>query len=209
MIISHKNAIYQHMNAMQYVNRYNGAYYYSKEIIERIMPNVKTDYNWVTVNIGKCYDHSIVFIHNNKDTDRYQFLSEYRDLILVCGVPETCAKVAHLGRAIYLPLSIDVEEVRAHMRPKLFETAYAGRPSKKKGIHLPDGIDFLEGMPREELLDKMAQYKRIYAVGRTAIEAKALGCEVLPYDPRFPDPSIWRVVDNLEAAKMLQEEINR
>ena len=64
-------------------------------------------------------------------------------------------------------------------------------------------------MPRERLLKKMAQYKKIYAVGRTAIEARALGCEILPYDPRFPDVDRWKVIDNLEAAKMLQEELDR
>ena len=63
-------------------------------------------------------------------------------------------------------------------------------------------------MPREDLLPRLAVYKRCYAVGRCAIEAKILGCDILPYDRRFPDPSIWQVLDNLEAARILQEKLD-
>lgn len=52
----------------------------------------------------------------------------------------------------------------------------------------------------------VAKYRNALAVGRCAIEAMVLGCEILPYDRRCPDPSIWRVVDNREAAQMLQHE---
>lgn len=210
MIINHKNPLYRHILSMQFNNKYNGAYYYSIEICDRMIPNIKTDYNWITVNIqGVGCDHAIVFIHNNQYPERYEWLSQYKDLILVCGVPETCEKVAHLGRTIYLPLSINVEEVTGYRREKTRDTAFAGRPSKKRGIKLPDGIDYIEGLPRSTLLRRMAQYKNIYAVGRTAIEAKALGCNILPYDPRYPDPERWKVIDNLEAAKMLQEELDK
>lgn len=210
MIINHTHELYRRIWSISAQNKHNGAYYYSKEICDRIIPNVKTDYNWITVNIqGIGCDHAIVFIHNNKEPKHYEWLKQYKDLILVCGIPETCEKVAHLGRAIYLPLSINVEEVKSHKHEKTKDTAYAGRPSKKRGMALPKNIDYLEGLPRGALLDRMAEYKYIYAVGRTAIEAKALGCEVLPYDPRFPDPERWQVIDNLDAAKMLQEELDR
>ena len=210
MIINHEHTLYRRIWSASGVNRYNGAYYYSYEICKRIIPNVKTDYNWITVNIqGVACDHAIVFIHNNMNPGHYDWLKDYKDLILVCGVPETCEKVAHLGRTIYLPLSINVEEVQSHIQEKTKDTAFAGRPSKKRGLKLPRNIDYLEGMPRGTLLDRMAQYKYIYAVGRTAIEARALGCEILPYDPRYPDPERWKVIDNLEAAKMLQEELDK
>ena len=58
-------------------------------------------------------------------------------------------------------------------------------------------------------LPAMAEYKEVYAVGRTAIEAKALGCRVKAYDPRFPDPDRWKVLDNKDAAKILQEQIDQ
>ena len=64
------------------------------------------------------------------------------------------------------------------------------------------------GMEHEELLKEMGKYKQVYAVGRTAIEAKILGCEVLPYDPRFPDPNVWVILDNKDAAMILQKFIN-
>lgn len=210
MIINHTHPIYRQILSMEFMNKYNGAYYYSKEICDRIIPNVKTDRNWITVNVRDIgCDHAIVFVHNNMHPENYEWLSKYKDLILVCGVPETCDKVSYLGRAIYLPLSINVEEVKSYRAEKTKGTAFAGRPSKKKNTELPKNIDFLEGMPRPELLRRMAEYRNIYAVGRTAIEAKALGCNILPYDPRYPDPERWQVIDNLEAAKMLQEELDR
>ena len=191
-------------------NRYSGAFYYSREIVETMIPLVETDRPWVTVNIPhQCRDHAIVFIHNNLDASAYDHLREFSDLILVCGIPETCEKVAHLGKPVYLPLSVDVADVaRFRLPEKTKEAAFAGRPAKRDGIQLPAGVDILEGMPRDYLLAAMAQYKKIYAVGRSAIEAKILGCEVLPYDPRFPDPDRWEIMDTREAAKILQEKLD-
>lgn len=209
MIIDHTDVRYNMARRMSGINQYNGAYYYSKEICERIIPNVKTDYNWITVNIQNAgIDHAIVFVHNNLHPELYEWLKRYDDIILVCGVPETVDKMRRIGRAIYLPLSINVAEVEQYRQPKTRDTAYAGRPGKRHGRALEAGIDYLEGIPRQALLSEMSKYKKIYAVGRTAIEAKCLGCEILPYDERFPDPDIWQVVDNLEAAKMLQEELD-
>lgn len=197
-------------NACQ--NKYNGAFYYSKEIVANIIPRVKTDRSWVTVNVqGLAANHAIVFIHNNLHPERYEWLRQYgyQDLILVCGVPETVEKVAHLGKAIYLPLSIDTKYVKQfESKHKIERAAFVGRMTKAKLGTLPAGIDYLYGMKRQALLPRMARYETVYAVGRTAIEAKALGCEVKAYDPRFPDPDFWKVVDNREAAKMLQRAID-
>ena len=214
MIISHKNPIYQNKWRKVGKNRYNGAYYYSREICENIIPLVRTDRNWITINIrGVGCNHAIVFIHNNLSSEPYEWLSKYDDLILVCGIPETCDKVAHLGKAVYLPLSVDVGYVeRFRVDEKRKDTVFVGRQSKAKMGDVPDGIGYLCGMKRQELLKRMAEYERVYAVGRCAIEAKALGCEILPYDPRFPDPGFWQVIDNKEAAVILQrllDEIDR
>ena len=192
--------------------RFNGAYYYALEIERNIIPKIQTDRNWVLLNIkGFAYHHSIVFIHNNVSPGIYDWLHffGYKDLVLVCGIPETCEKVKHIGRAIYLPLSIDVAQVEQYRTEKTKDAAFVGRAAKRKDITFPEDVDFIEGLERNELLRRMAEYKRVYAVGRCAIEAKALGCEVMPYDPRFPDPSIWKVVDNSEAAAILQSELNR
>ena len=209
MNITHELEEYKRM-CRTWHTRCNGAYYYSKEICRNIMPKVKTDRHWVTIKAGeRCIDHSLVFIHNNLNPQRYKFLHYYKDLVLVCGVPGTCGKVASFGKAIYLPLSVDVEEVKKHRQPKTRELAFAGRKAKMTGFSFPEGTDFLYGMNRERLLDEMAKYKKVFAVGRTAIEAKILGCEVLPYDPRFPDPDVWKIIDNREAAAMLQTILDK
>ncbi len=208
MIYDHTTDAYRRRWAALGDERFNGAYYYSCEIVKNIIPRVKTERDWVTINTnGDASDGSIVFIHNNLYPFIYDWLKPFKDLILVCGVPETCGKVKHLGTPIYLPLSIDVQYVQTYRTEKDKGTAFAGRPSK--GRNLPNNIDRLEGLPRHELLLQMARYERIYAVGRTAIEAKALGCEILPYDPRFPDVGVWQVLDNKEAAKLLQRELDK
>lgn len=191
--------------------RYNGAFYYSQEIVRNIIPNVETDRNWITVNMkGIGADHSIFFVHNNLNPELYSWLEQFRDIVLVCGLQETVKKVEHLGKAIYLPLSIDVGEVQKYKRPKNERAgeAFAGRPSKRTldGVVLPNCY-FIENQPRSVFLHTMSRFEYIYAVGRSALEAKALGCKLKPYDPRFPKVSRWKVVDNREAAKILQERI--
>lgn len=210
MIINHDHPEYRVKWSKCPENKFNGAFYYSKEICKFIIPNVKTDRNWVTINIrGRAFDHSIIFIHNNLHPENYNWLEQYDDLILVCGVPSTMEKVAHLGTPIYLPLSIDVEDVKSYIpKCKTKDTAFVGRRSKAKAATFDDHVDFISNVPRTTLLKEMAKYEKVYAVGRTAIEAKVLNCDVLPYDERFPDPSIWKVLDSKDAAIILQERLN-
>lgn len=210
MIIDYQHPAYQMKYRAMYgsIGKYNGAYYYSKEIREFLIPKVKTDRNWVTINIpGFAADHSIVFIHNNIDSaDRYGWLSKYHDLVLVVGVPETASKVAHLGKTVYLPLPINEAEVAQYKCEKDKEVCYAGRGKKFIGKKV-DG-DPICDVPREVMLERMAHYKKCYAVGRTAIEAKILGCEILPYDPRFQSVDIWKALPYEGAAKLLQRALD-
>lgn len=208
MIISHEDKDYAARRLAVSVNRYNGAYYYSREICGIMIPLIQTDRSWVTVNTRRAVDHAIVFIHNNKHPQNYEWLKDYKDLVLVCGIPETCEKVAHLGKAIYLPLSVNLAEVEAYKTGKTKEAAFVGRPTKRLGASFPERVDYLEGMPRRKLLAEMAKYKRVYAVGRSAIEAKILGCEVMPYDERFPDPDRWQILDTRDAAMILQNKLD-
>lgn len=189
MVISHEHPAYIRKWQTAGKNRYNGAYYYSKEIVENIIPRLKTDRNFITVNVeGVGCDHAVVFIHNNLHPGRYEWLSRYKDLILVCGIPETVEKVAHLGKAIYLPLSVDVEYVKKFaVKEKTRDAAFVGRPAKRKGLALPKDIDILEDMPRDQLLTEMAKYKEVYAVGRCAIEAKILKLQTEGIRPEVPE----------------------
>ena len=210
MIISHEHPEYIKRWKQAGINKYNGAYYYSKEIVKNIIPKVDTSRNWLTIRIPEIVlDHSIVFIHNNKIPGLYNYLRPCKDLVLVCGITETCEKMKYLGKAIYLPLSIDVAGVEKYKTKKTKQAAFVGRPAKRSGLKLPDGIDILEGLPREELLTEMAKYKEVYAVGRCAVEARALGCKLRPYDPRFKHTNRWRVLDNSEAAEILQKKLER
>ena len=86
--------------------------------------------------------------------------------------------------------------------------AFAGRV-KKLTNRVPSGCDILSGMPQTALLNQMSKYKTIYAVGRTAIQAKILGCKIGVYDERFPDPNFWKVLDSSDVVKILQREIDR
>ena len=210
MVIDHDHPAYRAKWNCAKVNKFNGAFYYSKEIVKNIIPLIDTDRNWITVNVyGVGCDHAIVFVHNNLHPEHYEWLRRYKDLILVCGIPETVEKVSHLGKAIYLPSSIDVDYVKQFRTEKTKKAAFVGRKAKRKGIDLPDYIDYLEGLPRTQLLRELAKYETVYAVGRCALEAKVLKCKLKAYDPRFPKVSRWKILDNKDAAKMLQAELDK
>lgn len=211
MIIDHNHEAYRRKWNSLGAGRYNGAYYYSQEIVSNIIPNVETDRNWVTLLVPNvCADHSIVFIHNNVNMSLYDYLARYEDLILVCGTQETTSKISKLlpHKVIYLPLSVDVEYVKQFIRPKTKGIAYVGRMEKTKYMSLPPNIDYLGGKKREELLPLMAEYDKILAVGRTAIEGRILGCGIINADKRYPKKQ-WRILDNKDAARMLQEKLNK
>lgn len=211
MIIDHTHREYLKKWDKIGTGKYNGAFYYSQEIVENIIPNVETNRNWITVNVqGVGCNHAIVFIHNNVKPSNYDWLRKYDDLVLVCGIKETVEKVSHLGRAIYLPLSIDVEYVEQFkVENKTKDVAFVGRKSKLQYGSVPGGVDIISGLPREELLKTMAEYKTVYAVGRVAIEARCLECKLKAYDRRYPGVNRWRVIDNRDAARMLQVQLDK
>lgn len=215
MIIDHTHPLYvKKRKELGNGNQFNGAYYYSREIVKNIIPLVKTDRNWVTIRLSDqpIPDHSIVFIHNNRNPNYYEFLRQYNDLILVCGLEKTVENMQFFGKAIYLPLSVDVNYVKKfRVKEKTKDMAFAGRIIKiSKMYHapVPKECDILTNMPQYRLLQEMAKYKKVYCTGRTAIQAKILGCEIGIHDPNFPDARIWKIIDNKEVAKTLQQLIN-
>lgn len=187
----------------------NGAVLYSEEIVKYFIPAIKTTRNWVTIRkVPYAYDHAIVFIHNNLNPYFYDYLKNYHDLVLVCGIPSTCEKVAHLGTPVYVPLSVKVSDVEKYRTKKTKYTCYAGRKGKFASCNVRLSEDHVQDLEHDAFLTELAKYRNVYAVGRTAIEAKILGCRILPYDPRFPDPSVWKIVDTSEAIKILQERLD-
>ena len=212
MIVDHTNKFYAEKRRKQKRgNKYNGAYYYSKDIVKNIIPLVETDRNWITVRLpeaGEAHNHSLVFIHNNRNPNYYRYLKEYTDVVAVCSQPQTAANLKFFtDKVIYLPLSVDVAQVTKYktvVKDKLI--GFAGREDKINN-QIPSYADKLTNLPRSKLLKEMARYYTIYAVGRTAIEAKILGCSIEAYDPYYPNTDIWKILDNRDAAKMLQSEL--
>jgi hypothetical protein len=214
MIVDHTNRLYSNKRRKLDVNKYNGAYYYSKDIVKNIIPELidKTDRNWITVRLpeaGKAHNHSIVFIHNNRNPNYYVYLKQYEDVIAVCSQPETAENMKfYADHVIYLPLSVDVKQIEKYKtKVKDKFVAFAGRPCKITN-QVPSFADRLTNLPRYKLLREISRYYSLYAVGRTAIEGKILGCKILAYDPLYPNPDFWKVLDNHDAAKMLLEKIN-
>lgn len=197
---------------------HNGAYYYSQEIVKNIAPNVKTWRPWDTLGMKflRSADHAIVFLHHCLSWDRvYTWLDKYKDQIFICSTKPTYEWAKSKDKqAIFLPLSIDVDYVKQFKTKKTKRACYAGnrwafkREDENKNI--PDYVDFPPpNMPREEMLKWVAQYREIYAIGRCALEGMALGCEVKPFYHVYPDPSYWKLLDNKDAAKILQRELDK
>lgn len=205
MIFSHESPIYR--DSIRTRNKNHGAYFYSEEIVKYFIPTIKTTRNWVTIGYnGQCFDHSIVFAHSNLYPHVYDYLKPFNDLLLVCSWLQQLEAVSKYGDTVFLPMSVDVEYVKQFRRKKDRDICFAGRMEKCTTAlkHTP-GLDFISEIDRVPFLTELARYRRVYAIDRVAIEAKVLGCEVLPYDKRFPDPDFWEVIDSREAAKMLQE----
>lgn len=197
---------------------FNGAYYYSQEIVKNIIPNVETSRPWDTLGMRflRTTDHAIVFLHHNLHHERvYRWLRRYRDLVLICSTPATYewAQTVVGCHAVFLPLSVDVDYVKQFQTPKTKDTCYMGNRwsfKRKYEAALPSNVDFPpQNIPREELLKWVAPYRKCYAIGRCAIEARVLGCGILPFYDPFPDVNYWKVVSNQEAARILQNHLDQ
>lgn len=208
-IISHLSPEYLKLG----ITHDNGAFFYSKELLENIVPNIKTKRNWILINAeGKCFDNSIVIIHNNKNPERYQWLEKYKDLILVCSQVKTLKKMIEMHpkfHSILIPLSIDTNYVKKfRVKKKTKEIGYFGRIVKCPPSILDDeSIDKIYGLDRDELLKTLAKYKKVYAIGRCALEAKCLGCEVLHHDGEYENTE-FELLDNKDIIPEFQQLLN-
>lgn len=199
--------------------RYNGAYYYAKEIEENIIPLIKTDRNWdcLGMRFTAHYRRSIIFIHHCLNWDKtYPWIAKLEDPILVVSTKPTLEWAKSKGyKAIFLPLSIDVDYVSQFRTKKTKKACYAGNrwafKKEQEDKNLPKDLDFPpKDLEREELLKFIAPYKECYAIGRCALEAMALGCKIKPFlMDRYPDPNYWKILSNQDAAKILQRELDK
>lgn len=218
MIIDHNHPEYKKLRRETGKGKFNGCYYYSREIVKNIIPNVKTKRGWNTVgkDIEGMQDGMIVFLHDNSTPWHYKWLHKYDDLVLVCSSRYTRDSVKYSGHTILLPMSVDTEYVRQFQTEKTKDTCFVGNVWVKnniralpKDLQVPGRVDTFSSLPREKLLKEIAKYKRAYAIDRCAIEAKVLGCELLELDTRYGVDNIGQVLDNREAAKILQQELDK
>ena len=211
MNITQDHPEYQERWKGQRKTRYNGCYYYAKEIEQNIIPRVKTSREWNTVgrDCTGMHDGMIVFLHDNSTPWNYQWLKNYEDLVLVCSSEYTANSVCYSGRIVMLPMSVDTKYVRRFRTKKTKDTCLVGNPWVRRNLRkkIPGGVDVLSSLPREQLLATLAQYKKAYAIDRCAIEAKVLKCELLPLDTRYSVDGVGEVLDNRQAAKILQQAL--
>ena len=208
-IISHLSPEYIALG----IGHNNGAYYYSKELLENIIPHIKTERPWILINAeNQCMDNAIVIIHNNAHPERYEWLEGYKNLILVCSQIKTLLRMIQdhpKCHSVYLPLSIDTDYVKQFKaKRKTREVAYFGRMAKcPQKIMVDPSIDKIYGEDREALLTTVSRYKKVYAIGRCALEAQCLGCKVLPHKGEWENVK-WELKDNKDVISMLQKIIN-
>ena len=218
MIIDHNHPEYIKLRRKIGKGKYNGCYYYSKEIVENIIPRVKTNRDWNTVgrDVAGTHDGMIIFLHDNSTPWNYEWLHKYKDLVLVCSSKYTRDSVIYSGHTVILPMSIDTEYVKQFRTEQTKDTCFVGNRWVRDNMTDPDpsvlvanGVDFFSSLPREKLLKEVAKYNRAYAIDRCALECLALGLELLPMETRYHCDEVGRLVDNREAAVMLQNELNK
>lgn len=213
MIIDHNHPEYTKLRKKIPKGKYNGCWYYSNEIVDNIIPLVKTTRDWNTVGreLSGMHDGMIVFLHDNSTPWHYDWLKNYENLVLICSSEYTLKSVIYSGHTILLPMSIDTEYVKQFRTKKTKDTCFVGNVWVKENCHskIPNNVDFFSSMPREELLKEVAKYKRAMAIDRCAQECIVLGCELLPIKTSYHCDDVGRVLDNRDAAKILQQELDK
>lgn len=216
MIIDHNHPEYVKLRKKIGNGKFNGCYYYSKEIVDNIIPRVKTWRDWNTVgrDFSGMHDGMIVFLHDNSTPWHYDWLKNYEDLVLVCSSQYTRDSVIYSGHTILLPMSIDTEYVKQFRTKKTKDTCFVGNVWVKDNmtdpsVLVPSKVDFFSSLPREELLKEVAKYKRGFAIDRCAQELVCLGVELLELGTRYHCDDVGKVLDNRDAAKILQTELDK
>lgn len=185
-IVGTKSDRYQAWRARQGIGRNNGAYWYAKEIENIILPELSHLNLWINT-VGANFftpreipKGAVIVCHDNINTVRTYMKLFRLGVLWICSKQEVADILTEHGeKAVYIPLSVDTEYVKQFKRKRRTkDTAYVGNAwsfKKKYLSSLPDNIDQLNGMEREDLLKEMAKYRNVIAEGRCLIEAMVLG----------------------------------
>lgn len=214
IIQDHNSYEYLEARSKLKLGKHNGAYYYSKEIVENFIPKIKTDLNWQTINHQTAPDNCIVFVHSNNALHRYDYLLNYKNVVLVCSTNHSKDKLISKGhrQVIYVPLSIDTEYLdKFKSETKSGEIAcgniWAFTDETKKYFR-DNNIIHYHDLQRDELLTLMGKSKRVYAIGRTAMEAIYLGAEVIQPDKEYPVEKYDTYYTQDDAIRIMQEQLD-
>lgn len=113
------------------------------------------------------------------------------------------------SHCIFIPLSIDVEYVKKFVvKRKTKKVCYYGRLEKcPKKLMKDESIIKLGDGERDKLLKEVGKFKTVYAIGRCALEALALGCNVIPHEGEYENTK-FTLLDNKEVIPELQRLLN-
>lgn len=196
--------------------RYNGLWYYSQTLEKYLVPRVKTDRPWNLIGLKPCggVDNMIVIVHNNIEPGKeYNWLRKFRNTVCISNIRRAAEEVSQYSYSIYMPPCIDIKEVRSFGKgiKKDQDTCFAGNPWPKYRTeidkYVPAWVHRFGPMPREEFLPILAHYKNAYAIGVTAAEARALGCNILKRSDEF-DPEDFPLIDCKDAAKCIEHALD-
>lgn len=198
--------------------RFNGAYWYAKEIEDIILPEIKSNafINTVAVAIHLPYQIPIgafVVAHDNHQTiQRYRKLFN-KGITWICSLDTTQMVLEQAGeKTAFIPLSVDSEYVSQFETTEKTEgTAFFGNSWGFKQKYLNElkkggEVAILSKAPRHDLLAKVAKYENVIAEGRCAIEAQMLGCNVTApdYEREF-NSVVPPMMDSREVIPMWRE----
>lgn len=196
----------------------NGAYWYSKEIEDIILPELDSDAVVVTVAASLYGPNdipsgSVIVCHDNRYTEQSYGNHFGNNHLWICSKESTVKTLKGYGEnAVYVPLSIDTRYVKKFITDKTKDTAYVGNPwgFKKEYLEsLPPNIKQLGGMERDVLLRKMAEYKNVIAEGRCLMEAQVLGAKTSVPEYKEHEAVFVKALDSLAAVKHWQKAFKK
>jgi hypothetical protein len=215
IIQDHNTNEYKIAQARLKSGKFNGAYFYSKEIVDCFIPKIKTSYNWQTINHQTAPEHCIVFVHSNNALYRYDYLLTYRDIILVCSTHNSVKELKKKGhkKVVYVPLSIDTEYLSQFKNEYKNGTIAAGNlwafTPQTKQFFIHNGIKHYHDVEREDLLRLISKSETVYAIGRTAMEAIYLGANVIQPDKEYPVEKYTTYFTQKKAISILKRHIKK